>query len=164
MDLFNKAKEITMISLSILYNTNLVPLAICGLPLAIDPEQQRSSANEKLHKKDTSILIKKKKTKRKIVHGVIIKEVNMRASNDNLSILKSSQSCVIGKTKMINNEIPSSDISTQPNIFSGEPLQRATTSREDDVKDVNDDDIGTEMNREPPLEDLSSLKAKLNYN
>jgi hypothetical protein len=41
MDLFDKAKNITMISLSILYNTNLVPLAICLPTLAIDPEQQK---------------------------------------------------------------------------------------------------------------------------
>jgi hypothetical protein len=32
INLFNKAKEITMTSLSILYNTNPMPLAICALP------------------------------------------------------------------------------------------------------------------------------------
>jgi hypothetical protein len=65
---------------------------------------------------------------------------------------------------MINNEIPSNDISTQPNIFSTKPLQTTTIVREDDVKDVNYDNIGRKMNKQIPLEDLSSPKAKLNYN
>jgi hypothetical protein len=37
-----------MISLSILYNTNLVPLVICAPPSLADVEQQRSSAEEEL--------------------------------------------------------------------------------------------------------------------
>jgi hypothetical protein len=32
MDLFNKAKEIAMISLFVLYNINPMPLVICVLP------------------------------------------------------------------------------------------------------------------------------------
>jgi hypothetical protein len=35
--------------------------------------------------------------------------------------------------------------------------------KEDDVEDVNDEDIGTEMNKQVPLEDLSPTKARLNY-
>jgi len=46
---------------------------------------------------------------------------------------------IVGKKKMIDNEIPSSNISTQLNICSLKPSQIATTVREDDVKDVNDD-------------------------
>jgi hypothetical protein len=38
MDLFDKVEEIVMTSLSILYNTNPMPLAICALTSAIDPE------------------------------------------------------------------------------------------------------------------------------
>jgi len=40
----------------------------------------------------------------------------------------------------------------------------ATTSKEDDVEDVNDDDIGTEMNKQVLIEDLSPTKVSLNYN
>jgi hypothetical protein len=39
MDLFNKVEEIAMISLSILYNTNSLPLAICVLPLLANLKQ-----------------------------------------------------------------------------------------------------------------------------
>ncbi len=35
--------------------------------------------------------------------------------------------------------------------------------KEDDVEDVNDEDIGTEMNKQVPLEDLNPTKARLNY-
>jgi hypothetical protein len=44
MDLLDKAKEIAMTSLLILYNTNLVPLAICAPTLATNLEQQGSTA------------------------------------------------------------------------------------------------------------------------
>jgi hypothetical protein len=47
---------------------------------------------------------------------------------------------------MIDNEIPSSDISTWLDIYSLKPSQMAIVAREDDLKDFNDDDIGTEMN------------------
>jgi hypothetical protein len=40
----------------------------------------------------------------------------------------------------------------------------AIVAREDDVEDVNDDDIGTKMNEQVLLEDLSPTKARLNYN
>jgi len=39
-----------------------------------------------------------------------------------------------------------------------------TTAKEDDVEDLNDDDIGIEMDKQVSLEDLSPLKARLNYN
>jgi hypothetical protein len=38
-----------------------------------------------------------------------------------------------------------------------------TTIKEDKVKDVNDDDISMEMNRQVLLEELSPLRARLNY-
>ncbi len=37
MDLLNKVEEITMINLSILYDANIVPLAICASTLVVDP-------------------------------------------------------------------------------------------------------------------------------
>jgi hypothetical protein len=40
----------------------------------------------------------------------------------------------------------------------------ATFIKADDVEDLNDDDIGTKMNKQVTFEDLSPLKAKLNYN
>jgi hypothetical protein len=40
MDLLNKVEEIPMTNLSILYNTNPVPLAICAPILVVDLEQQ----------------------------------------------------------------------------------------------------------------------------
>jgi hypothetical protein len=48
MDLLNKAKEITMTNLLILYNTNLVPLAIRVSPPLGEFEQQGLDAEEKL--------------------------------------------------------------------------------------------------------------------
>jgi hypothetical protein len=39
MDLFDKVEEITMTNLSILYNTNLVPFAICAPTPSVDFEQ-----------------------------------------------------------------------------------------------------------------------------
>jgi hypothetical protein len=39
----------------------------------------------------------------------------------------------------------------------------ATVGGEDDVEDVNDEDIGTEMNRQVPLKELSPPKARINY-
>jgi hypothetical protein len=35
---------------------------------------------------------------------------------------------------------------------------------EDDVKDLNDDDIGMEMSKQVLFKDLNPLKARLNYN
>jgi hypothetical protein len=48
MDLFNKAKEIAMTNLLILYNMNLVPLAICVSPPSRELEQQGLDAEEEL--------------------------------------------------------------------------------------------------------------------
>jgi hypothetical protein len=45
-----------------------------------------------------------------------------------------------------------------------EPLQIPPVGKEDDVEYVNDDNIGEEMNKEVPLEDLNPPKARLNYN
>jgi hypothetical protein len=46
---------------------------------------------------------------------------------------------------MTNDMIPSSDISTWPNIYPLEPSQMATIVKEDDVKDFHDDDISTKV-------------------
>jgi hypothetical protein len=64
---------------------------------------------------------------------------------------------------MIDDEIPSNDILARPNIHFTEPSQMATVVREDDIKDVNDDDIGTKMNRQVPLEELNPPRTRLNY-
>jgi hypothetical protein len=48
MDLLNKAEKIAMTSLLLLYNINLVPVAICVPLLPVNIEQQGSSAKEKL--------------------------------------------------------------------------------------------------------------------
>jgi hypothetical protein len=64
---------------------------------------------------------------------------------------------------MTNNEHPSNDISTQLDISFAKPLQMATFAREDNVKNLKDDNIGTEMNKQVPFEDLNPLKARLNY-
>ncbi len=44
------------------------------------------------------------------------------------------------------------------------PLQSPTIGREGDVEDVDDDDIGKEMNKQVPFEDLNPIKVRLNYN
>jgi hypothetical protein len=49
MDLLDKAEEITMTNLSVLYNTNLVPLVICALPPPANFKQERSSVEKELH-------------------------------------------------------------------------------------------------------------------
>lgn len=82
----------------------------------------------------------------------------------NLSITKSFQSRAVRMRRMTNDEQPSSDISTQPNICYVEPSQTTTVAREDDVKDVNDDNIGMEMNKQILLKDLNPTKARLKYN
>jgi hypothetical protein len=48
INLFDKAKEITMTNLLILYNTNLVPLVICALPPPRKPKQQGLDAKKEL--------------------------------------------------------------------------------------------------------------------
>jgi hypothetical protein len=65
---------------------------------------------------------------------------------------------------MIDDEHPSSDISARLDIFFVELSQMATIVKEDNVEYSNDDDIGMEMNKQVPLEDLNPFKARLNYN
>jgi hypothetical protein len=69
----------------------------------------------------------------------------------------------IGKKKMTNNELPSINISTKLDICYVKPSQTATVVKEDDVKDVNDDDISTKMKRQVFLEELNPHKIRLNY-
>jgi hypothetical protein len=56
----------------------------------------------------------------------------------------------------------SNDISARLDISSIESSHKTIATRDDDVKDFNDDDIGTKMNKQVPLEDLSPTKARLN--
>ncbi len=60
--------------------------------------------------------------------------------------------------------MPSNDISAQSDIYYVEPSQIALTIGEDDVKDINDDNIGTKMNIQVFLEELSPPRARLNRN
>jgi hypothetical protein len=64
---------------------------------------------------------------------------------------------------MIDDEHSSNDILARLDIFFVEPSQMASIAKKDDVKDLNDDDIGMEMNKQVPLEDLNAFKARLNY-
>jgi hypothetical protein len=48
---------------------------------------------------------------------------------------------------MIDNEIPSNNILARPDIYYVEPSQIAIAAKEDNVEDVNDDIIGTKMNK-----------------
>ncbi len=88
----------------------------------------------------------------------------MKANSGNLSIPKNSQSRVVRKRRMTNHEQLYSDILAWPNISSMELSQTTTIVREDDVKDFNDDDIGTKMNKQVLLEDLSPTKTIFNDN
>ncbi len=65
---------------------------------------------------------------------------------------------------MTNDEHPFSGILARLDISSMEPLQMAIDVWEDDVKDLNDDDIGMEMSKQVLFKDLNPLKARLNYN
>ncbi len=62
MDLLDKVEEIAMTSLSILYNTNLVPLAICTPTPVANSKQQRSAIEEELQEVDTFVLVRRRKT------------------------------------------------------------------------------------------------------
>jgi len=62
-----------MTSLSILYNTNLMLLAICALPLLVHPKQQGLDVEEESHEEEISILVKRKKNRRKLTRKVVIK-------------------------------------------------------------------------------------------
>jgi hypothetical protein len=64
---------------------------------------------------------------------------------------------------MIDNEIPSNNILAWHDIYYVEPLQITIATREDNVKDVNDDDISMKMNKQVPLEELCPPRARLNY-
>ncbi len=83
---------------------------------------------------------------KKTIHGVVIREVNTRRSNGNLSIL-SSQFKTVVKRRMVDEEQCSNEVLTWPDICFMESSQTPITVREDDVKDVDDDDIGEEMNK-----------------
>jgi hypothetical protein len=48
----------------------------------------------------TYVPTRRKKKGKKVIHGVIIREVNMRMNCDNLSIPRNSQSCVARKRRM----------------------------------------------------------------
>jgi len=48
---------------------------------------------------------------------------------------------------MVHEEQHSNDVSTCPNIYFAESSQTPPARREDDVEDVDDDDIGEEMNK-----------------
>lgn len=64
---------------------------------------------------------------------------------------------------MVDNEQPSNDVLTWPDIYFAKPSQMATVGMEDVVEDVDDDDIDIKMNKQVPLEDLSPTKPRLNY-
>jgi hypothetical protein len=64
---------------------------------------------------------------------------------------------------MIDNEIPSNNVLAWHDIYFVEPSQIAIAIKEDDIKDVNDDDIGTKMNKQVPLKELRPPRARLNY-
>jgi hypothetical protein len=70
----------------------------------------RVGCKRKLQEEEIFVPARRKKNRRKVVRAVIIREVRMRTSSGDLSIAKSSQSCVVRKRRMINNEQPSSDI------------------------------------------------------
>lgn len=88
MDLLDKAKEITMTSLLVLYDINLVPLAICASFLPTNAEQKGSSVEEKLQEQEIFVLIRRKKTRMKLACGLIIREISMRMSGGHVSILR----------------------------------------------------------------------------
>ncbi len=163
MDFIDKVKEIAMTSLLVLYNTNLVPLAICASPSLANAEQQGSSAYKNCKNMKYSFLKEGRKPRKKNVCGVVIKKISTRTSSSHVSIPRSSHCYVVRKRKMIDDEHLSSDISTRLDISFVEPSQITTITREDNVKDFNDDDIGTKMNKQVPLKNLSPPKVKLNY-
>lgn len=87
MDLLHKAKEITMTGLLVLYDINPMPFAICASFLPTNAEQKGSSV-EKLQKKEIYVLVRRKKTRRKLACKVIIREISMRMSGGPMSILR----------------------------------------------------------------------------
>jgi hypothetical protein len=101
-----------MTSLLVLYNTNPVPLIICVSPSPANAKQQRLGVEEELQEQEISSRTKRKKTRRKPTREVVIREINMRMNSNSMSILRSFQSHVVGKKRMIDDEHPSNDIST----------------------------------------------------
>jgi len=73
MDLFNKAEEIAMTSLFVLYNTNIVPLVISALPLPTNPKQQGLDAEEEPQEEEIFIPTRRKKNMKKLACKVVIK-------------------------------------------------------------------------------------------
>ncbi len=64
---------------------------------------------------------------------------------------------------MVDEEECSSDVLKWFDICFVEQSQIPTGGKEDDVEDVNNDDIGEEMNKQVLLKDLNLVKSKLNY-
>jgi len=56
-------------------------------------------AGEELQEEYTSILARRKKNTRKVICGVVIREVSTRTNSGNLLVSRSSQSCAAGKTR-----------------------------------------------------------------
>jgi len=48
-------------------------LAICALPLLVHPKQQGLDVEEESHEEEISILVKRKKNRRKLTRKVVIK-------------------------------------------------------------------------------------------
>jgi hypothetical protein len=118
MDLLDKAKEITMMSLSILYNTNPMPLIIYASPPPKELEQQGPDVKDEHQEEDTLIPTRKKKKGKKATCEVVIRKVNMRTSNGNVSIPKNFQFHAFGKRRILDDEQRSGDVSARPDICS----------------------------------------------
>lgn len=88
MDLLDKVEEIAMTNLSILYNTNPVPLVIFIPTTAANLEQQRLTTEEEQQEVDTFVLARRKKNKRKVVYKVVIREVSTIVGSGNLLLLR----------------------------------------------------------------------------
>ncbi|CAM6007959.1 unnamed protein product [Sphagnum balticum] len=59
---------------------------------------------------------------------------------------------MVGKRRMVDKKQCSNEVSARPDICFMGLLQIAIAGREDDVEDVDDDDIGEEMNKQVPRE------------
>ncbi len=64
---------------------------------------------------------------------------------------------------MVDEKQLSSDVLTWSETYCTKPLQIPIDGRDDD-EDVDDNDIGEEMNKQVHLEDLNLVKTRLNYN
>jgi len=104
MDLLNKAENITMTNISILYNINWVPLTICVTPPLGKLKQQGLDVEEKMQEEDTFVCVIRKKKGRKAIRKVVIGKVNTRMSSGNLLIPRSFQFHAVGKRRMVNDE------------------------------------------------------------